>query len=88
MRRYFVGLLFLLMLAGTAYGQSTTVSGTITDSGGQTWNAGTYQAVFVPNAASPGGPYNWNGSTFNTNTTYSGSLSSGGAFTQSLPSNT
>jgi hypothetical protein len=54
--------LALLSLAPLCFAQTTNVSGTITDAGGQTWNNGTITFIFNPGTASPpfanaGSPY-------------------------------
>src|ERR1700691_5357151 len=49
--RYFLGA-FLVLLAAGAFGQTLTISGTITDSTGQNWVSGTWSAVIF----SPNGP--------------------------------
>jgi hypothetical protein len=70
--------LFLLLVAMRAvpsFAQSTTVSGTVTDIGGQTWNNGTYSISFVPNPNYPVGPYTWTVGAFNTGATIAGLLS-------------
>lgn len=66
------------------FAQSTTVSGTITDLGAQTWNNGTFQFTFVPNPAYPAGPYTWTGGVLPTN--ISGVLNGVGAYSASIPS--
>jgi hypothetical protein len=78
-------LVFLAVLvAPPVLAQTTTVSGTITDAGGQAWANGTYNVSFYNNGRTP--PYTWNGSAF-TPTLYSGTLNSSGAFSGlSLPS--
>jgi hypothetical protein len=80
-------LVFLLMLASAAgaFAQSTTVSGTITDAGSQTWNNGTYQFTLIPNPLYPTSVYTWTGGALNRVIT--GSLSGSGTYSQSVPSN-
>lgn len=58
--------------------QTANVTATITDASGQTWNNGTYTAVFKPLPGNPG-PYvtNPGGAAFTTR--FTGSLSAGGA---------
>jgi hypothetical protein len=80
--------LALTLLAIPAFGQSTTVSGTVTDVGSQTWNNGSYTFQFVPNPSYPVGPYAWSGGAFNINAPITGSLSSSGTYSVSIPSNT
>jgi beta-glucanase (GH16 family) len=43
-------LLFLLLFAGVAYGQTTTVTLQVTDAGAQTWNNGTYTVKLLSTA--------------------------------------
>lgn len=65
---------------------STTVSSTgVVDPSGQTWANGTYQISFVSEPQYGPSQYVWPGGPFAL--TYTGSLSSGGAFSISLPSN-
>jgi hypothetical protein len=79
-----LALLFPSLLAA----QSTLVSGTITDQGGQVWANGTYTFSFQPAPTNPAGPYFWNGAPFNTSTVISGNLNASGAFSSvSVPSN-
>ena len=80
--------LVLLALAATApaFGQSTTVSGQVTDAGSQAWKNGSYVFTFVPNPQYPVGPYTWTGGALNT--TISGSLNGSGAYSVSVPSST
>jgi hypothetical protein len=65
---------------------STTVSGTVTDSGSQTWNNGSIQFSFVP-VSGLSGPYEWTGGAFNPNTVYTAALNGSGAYSVSIPSN-
>lgn len=89
MRRILL-LLFLCLIVGVpTFAQSTSVSGTITDSGSQAWAYGSYSFSFKPASNNPQGPYFWNGSAFNVAQVISGSLDSSGAFSgASVPSNT
>jgi hypothetical protein len=86
MKKIILILAFLFAGAVSAFGQSTTVSGQVTDSGGQSWNNGTFTATFVPNPQFPVGPYTWTGGTLNT--TIPGTLNGTGAYSVSIPSNT
>src|ERR1700689_3188925 len=84
------GLFILLMwccFALAAFGQSTTVSGQVTDSGSQAWNNGTYSFSFVPNPQYPNSQYTWTGGAFNSNAQINGNLSGSGAYSVSIPSN-
>ena len=65
--------------------QSTTVSGLVQDASVQTWNNGTYTFTFVPNPSYPASQYTWTGGAFSN--TLSGTLSSSGTYSVSLPSN-
>ena len=83
-------LFVLLMWAGfalAAFGQSTTVSGTVTDVSSQTWNNGTFAFQFVPNPQYPASTYTWTGGAFNQNAQITGSLNGSGAYSVSIPSN-
>src|SRR5262249_29212469 len=86
MKRAPLSLLFILFAAVSAYGQSTTVSGTVTDAGSQTWNNGTCQFQFVPNPQFPASAYTWTGGTLNK--VIPCTLNGSGAYSQSVPSNT
>jgi hypothetical protein len=86
LRKVLLTLGLLLLSSAHAFSQSTTVSGTITDAGAQTWNNGTFNFVFVPSPANPVGPYTWTGGTLPTN--FGGSLSGTGTYSVSIPSNT
>ncbi len=79
MKRIWMGwLLFLALGSATALAQFT-VTATITDTpDGLTWNDGTYRIDFYPTAAAPQLPAG-------TQASYSGSLSSAGAFSVVLP---
>lgn len=69
-------------------GQSTTVSGQVTDAGGQSWNNGTYSFQFVPPQSNFTTPPTWSGGAFNPNTPLTGALNGSGAYSRSVPSNT
>lgn len=79
-------ILLLLLTTASAYGQSTTVSGTVTDTGSQTWNNGTFTATLVPNPQYPVSSYTWTGGTLNQ--TISGVMNGSGVYSVSIPSNT
>src|SRR5438105_2413651 len=81
-----LALLVVLSVPGCLQAQSTTVSGTITDLGSQTWKNGTYDFQFIPNPQHPGGPYTWTGGPLTPN--ISGLLSDIGTYSVSVPSNT
>lgn len=88
MRKFLIGLL-LALIPGTLLAQSSTVTGQVTDAGGQSWNNGTIVATFVPNVNFPFGPYTWTGGTFgNAQKTVSGTLTNTGSYSISIPSNT
>src|SRR5271170_62472 len=75
----------ILVFTVSAYGQTTAVTATVTDTpDGQTWNNGTYTITFAPVPGKPG-PYFYNGNPF-VPQVYKGTLSSGGVLTQTLPS--
>jgi hypothetical protein len=86
MRKIILAFAFLLAGAANAFGQSTTVSGQVTDAGAQSWNGGTFQFTFTPNPQFPTGPYTWTGGTLNNVIT--GVLSGTGSYSVSIPSNT
>src|SRR5271155_1888536 len=87
MKKLFLCLIFILGLAVQVQAQSTTVSGTITDAGAQSWNSGTYQFTFVPNQAyQPEPQYTWTGGALTQN--FAGTLSGTGTYSVSIPSNT
>lgn len=78
---------FLLVLAaGYAEAQSTTVSGTVVDPNGYTWSYGTVTALFR-GAPNYNGHSIWSGGTLNT-IPATVSTDSGGNFSITLPSNT
>lgn len=84
--KYFLFFVFCLLLGSSALAQSTTVSGQVTDSGGQAWNNGTYLFQFIPNNNFPSTTYSWTGGVLNQS--ISGSLNATGGYSQSVPSNT
>jgi hypothetical protein len=86
MRKIILAFVFLLAGAANAFGQSTTVSGNVTDLGSQAWAGGTYKFMFTPNPQFPTGPYTWTGGTLNL--VISGSLDGSGNYSVSIPSNT
>ena len=69
-------MLFICLLPLSALAQTSSVTATITDSDGQTWNNGTYTVTFVPTPGKPG-PYNVNGASFPMGP-FTGSLDSSG----------
>jgi hypothetical protein len=87
MRKTLLAIAFIL-LAIPAFGQSTTVSGQITDAGSQAWSAGTFQFLFVPNPQYPASQYTWTGGAFNPNQPITGTMNGSGAYSVSIPSNT
>jgi hypothetical protein len=91
MRRLLLLVLALLASAIPARGQSTLVSGTITDQGGQAWFAGTVQFTFRPANSNPTAQYFWNGAPFSSSTTIpvpAQQLDGSGSFSGiSIPSN-
>jgi hypothetical protein len=88
MRRLSI-LLVLLCFGAPAFAQTTTsVSGTITDSGGQAWLRGQITFTFKPSPSNPSGQYFNGGAPFNTNTTITQALDNTGSFSGlSVPSN-
>lgn len=83
-------LLLALMIAvpSLVAAQTTSVSGTITDSGGVVWKNGTYSFTFTPSPNNPTANYIQNGVPFNKFTTISGSLDNTGSLTSvAVPDN-
>src|SRR6202040_3225443 len=80
--------LLLLILCPLAYSQSTTVSGTFTDSAGTLWKNGNYSFTFQPAASNPSAQYFWNGAPFSKSQTIAGNLDNTASFSVSVPSNT
>jgi hypothetical protein len=80
MRRIILALIVLFLGAAGAFGQSTTVSGVVTDLGGQAWKNGTITFTFS-------GPGNstWSGGTIPA--TVPATLDNTGAYTASVPDN-
>lgn len=80
MKKLILAFFFLLAGAVNALAQSTTVTSTVTDSGGVAWIGGTYSFTFV-------GPtqVNWPGGTVTR--VVNGTLDGTGSFSQSLPDN-
>jgi hypothetical protein len=86
MRKIF--LLLALLVPTLAFGQSTTVSGTVIDTDAQQWTSGTVVASFVPAPGTNLGQYTWTGGAFNPGVSITISITAGGNYTQSIPSNT
>lgn len=81
--------LCLLCLAGSAFSQtSTTVSATIMDTSGQSWNNGTYEFDFKVAPSNPSAQYFWGGTAFAVPHTIAGNLDGSGHFSVAIPSNT
>ena len=74
------------LCASAAFAQSTTVSVTVTDLGGQVWKNGTISYVFQPNP-SFGGTYQWNGAALPAQylTPHTVTLNGSGAGTWTIP---
>ena len=79
MRRAILALLFALFAVAGAQAQSTTVTSTVTDTGGVVWTGGNYKFSFVGSQT-----VNWPGGAFNR--VVSGTLDGTGSFSVSLPS--
>jgi hypothetical protein len=75
-----------LVLAAPMFGQSTSVTVNVTDSSGQIWIGGNYKIGFWTNPSFPNG-YQWQGSTFNQTTIFTGTMDGSGNFTVSIPDN-
>jgi hypothetical protein len=80
-------LAYLFFASSALFGQSTTLSGTVTDTpDGQTWNGGKITGTFVTNVNYPVfSNYSWTGGTLPF--TVSGVLSGTGTYSISVPSN-
>ena len=63
MKRWIL-LLLVLLTPGIAFAQNTSVSGTITDAGGQAWFNGTYTFTFRVSNDNPNANYKQNGAPF------------------------
>jgi len=86
MKRILLASLFLLLGALNSYAQSTTVSGTVTDTGAQAWANGSFTFQLIANPNFPNlASYSWTGGALQQ--TIRGSLDGAGAYSQSLPSN-
>jgi hypothetical protein len=87
MRRLILGLVFLLAGAVNLYGQSTTVTGNVTDAGSQAWIGGSCQFQFSLNPQFPSFPsYTWTGGTLPQ--VVPCTLDGTGNYSASVPSNT
>jgi hypothetical protein len=80
--------LALTLSPSLALAQSTTVSGNVTDLGGQVWSNGTVVASFVPAPGTSLGQYTWSGGTFNPGLSITAGINGSGNYTMSIPSNT
>jgi hypothetical protein len=76
-------LTFFLFVSSLSLAQSTTVTGTITDTDGNLWANGTVTAAFVPNPTTPISQYVWTGGAI---TNIKGAMNGSGAFSISVPS--
>lgn len=87
--KYWLYILVGLGVSIAAAAQTTTVSGTVVDQGGQTWAHGTISYVFQSNG-SFSGPYQWNGGNLPNQylTPQIVTLSSGGSFSITIPTST
>jgi hypothetical protein len=81
MKKYLLPIFLLLLFAPAAFAQNTTISGTFTDANSQALAYGSWTIKFSPSPSSPSGPYSWNGSPFNIQTSYTGTLNGSGALT-------
>src|ERR1700678_1216063 len=88
MKKRLLILATFLLMSIPAFGQSTGVTATVTDTGGQTWNSGSYTFTFYPSPINPNGPYFWTGGAFNPNQQFTGPLTSAGDMNPvAIPSN-
>lgn len=87
--KYWIYILVGLGITVSVAAQSTTVSGTVTDQGGQVWKNGTISYVFQNNG-SFSGPYQWNGANLPNQylTPQIVTLSGSGTFSFSIPTST
>src|ERR1700675_1574426 len=82
-------LLILALLWGLpTLAQSTTVSGNVTDLGGQAWFGGWVEASFVPTVGTQSNQFVWSGGAFNPQITIRAFCNVSGNYTMSVPSNT
>jgi hypothetical protein len=77
-------LMMLVLMAGSAFAQTSALTATITDPDGQTWNNGTYTINFVP-APNTLQPSTWTGGTLVTQ--FKGSLNGSGVLSLSVADN-
>lgn len=88
MKKIFAALTLFVGICLSALGQNSSVSATVTDSDGQTWNNGSYQITFVPPTGYTGNTYTFNGSVWTPPSPITGTLSGIGVFTYTpLPRN-
>lgn len=80
MKRILVLAFALCGFALSSQAQTTTVSGTITDTSSVVWKNGTYSFTFLPSPSNPTGNYFQNGVAFNRNQIITGSLDGTGSF--------
>jgi len=81
MKKYLLPIFLLLLFAPAAFAQNTTVSASFSDANSQALAYGSWTIKFSPSPSSPSGPYSWNGSPFNIQTSYTGTLNGSGALT-------
>lgn len=77
----------MAVLPTLTFGQSTTVTGNVTDLGGQIWSKGSVVATFVPSGGTQPNQYTWTGGAFN-GQAITALTDSSGNYSLSLPSNT
>lgn len=80
--------LCILALCGCGWAQSTTVTGTITDTDGTAWTNGTYTVSLVPSPSFANSSYVWQGQPINIGVYTTGTMDGTGTITVSLPSTT
>src|SRR4029077_10748963 len=81
-------LILALLVPSGLWAQSTTVSGTVIDTDGQPWFAGTVVASFVPAPGTNPNQYTWSGGAFNPGASITIAITAGGNYSGSIPSNT
>jgi len=84
-KQFALSSLFVLLI-GTTWGQTTTVTATVVDTTSTAWANGTYQISFLPNPSKPNAAtYTLNNATFTQN--FSGTLSGSGGLSVVLADN-
>jgi len=86
--KWLANILVVIALLGAAAAQSTTLTATVTDSDGQTWNNGMYYLTLIPNPQYASSTYSWQGQQIPTTGVYlTGALDGTGTINASIPDN-